>query len=207
MNRFLMAVGSLALATGCTTAEAPGDGPVAPMADPSSPLAAPTYLQMAASSDLFEIQSGQMAAQMSQNTAVRNFGNLLVAHHTHTTAQLVAAAQAAGLTPPPPALMPEHQAMLDQLRNAGPNFDVAFRDIQVQAHQSALALHQNYANGGDQPALRNVAAAAVPIIQQHLTAAQALNVMPAAAPMTTPAGEPAPATSGEPAPATSGERG
>jgi putative membrane protein len=139
-------------------------------------------MQMAASSDQFEIQSGQLASQMSQNQAVRSFGNLLVAHHTHTTQQLAAAAQAAGLTPPPPALMPNHQALLDQLRAAGPNFDTAFKDIQIQAHQEALTLHQNYANGGDNPALRTVAAAAVPIVQQHLTTAQALNVMAAPTP-------------------------
>jgi putative membrane protein len=150
-------------------------------------LAAPTYMQMAASSDQFEIQSGQLASQMSQNQAVRSFGNLLVAHHTHTTQQLAAAAQAAGLAPPPPAMLPNHQAMLDQLRAAGPNFDTAFRDVQVQAHQEALTLHQNYASGGDNPALRNVAGAAVPIIQQHLTAAQALNVAPPAPPPLPPA--------------------
>jgi putative membrane protein len=139
-------------------------------------------MAMAASSDQFEIQSGQLAQQMSQNPAVRGFGATLVAHHQHTTAQLAAAAQSAGLTPPPPTLMPNHQAMLDQLRSAGPNFDVAFRDAQVAAHQEALTLHQNYANGGDVPALRTVAGAAVPIIQQHLVTAQGLNVMPMAPP-------------------------
>jgi putative membrane protein len=182
MKRLLSAVGTIALVSACTTAEAPLRDSTAAMVDPSSPLAAPMYMQMAASSDLFEIQSGQMAAQMSQNASVRSFGNMLVSHHTHTTSQIAAAAQAAGLVPPPPALLPNHQAMLDQLRAAGPNFDVAFRDVQVQAHQEALALHQNYANGGDQPALRTVAGAAVPIIQQHLASAQALNVMPMAAP-------------------------
>ena len=183
MNRLLIAMSSTLILGACaSTSEPPMDAPMAPVVDASSPLAAPTYVQMAASSDLFEIQSGQLAGQMSQNPAVRSFGNLLVAHHTHTTAQLTAAAQSAGLPPPPPALMPNHQAMLDQLRAAGPNFDVAFRDIQIQAHQEALALHQNYANGGDQPALRQVAAAAAPIVQQHLTAAQSLNVTQAGAP-------------------------
>lgn len=103
---------------------------------------------------------------------------MLVAHHTHTTNQLIAAAQSVGLPPPPPAMMPNHQAMLEQLRAAGPNFDAAFRDIQIQAHQEALTLHQNYASGGDVPALRTVAGAAVPIIQQHLSTAQSLNPAP-----------------------------
>ena len=76
--------------------------------------------------------------------------------------------------------MPNHQAMLDQLRSTGANFDVAFKQAQIAAHQEALALHQNYASGGDVPALRTVAGAAVPIIQQHLTTAQTLNVSPMA---------------------------
>lgn len=181
MNRLCILIGTAAALSACAAPEpAPIESTM--QVDPSSPLAAPTYLQTAASSDQFEIQSGQLAAQMSQNAAVRNFGNLLVAHHNHTSQQLAAAAQGAGLTPPPPALLPAHQAMLDQLRAAGPNFDVAFRDIQVQAHQEALALHQGYSTGGDHPALRTVAAAAVPIVQQHLTAAQALNVTPAPPP-------------------------
>ncbi len=195
MKRLFIVIGTASLLGAC--ASSPGaepDGPMVQAMDPSSPLAAPTYMQMAGSSDQFEIQSGQLATQMSQNPAVRNFGNLLVAHHSFTTQQLMAAAQTAGMTPPPPALLPNHQALLDQLRAAGPNFDIAFRDAQVQAHQEALTLHQNYANGGDQPALRTVAAAAVPIIQQHLTAAQAMNVMPPPPPPPTP-------------PAGAGERG
>lgn len=197
MKRFALVACAAALIAGCNTSPAPE--PMAPVAavDPNNPMFAPGYVAMAASGDQFEIQSGQLAAQTSGNPAVRNFGNLLVAHHTYTTNQLAAAAQAAGLAPPPPALMPNHQAMLDQLRAAGPNFDVAFRDAQVQAHQQALALHQGYANGGDVPALRAVAAATVPIIQQHLTSAQALNVNP-------PPPPPMPAAPAAPRP---GERG
>ncbi len=187
MKRLLIVMGTCGFLSACASPTAAPEVPVVLAVDPSSPLAAPTYMQMAASSDQFEIQSGQLASQMSQNQAVRSFGNLLVAHHTHTTQQLAAAAQAAGLAPPPPAMLPNHQAMLDQLRAAGPNFDTAFRDVQVQAHQEALTLHQNYASGGDNPALRNVAGAAVPIIQQHLTAAQALNVAPPAPPPLPPA--------------------
>jgi len=185
VKRLLIVMSTSSLLGACAGPPAAPETPIV-QADPSSPLAAPNYMQMAGSSDQFEIQSGQLASQMSQNPAVRSFGNLLVAHHTHTTQAMMSAAQAAGLTPPPPALLPPHQAMLDQLRAAGPNFDVAFRDIQVQAHQEALTLHQTYASGGDNPALRNVAGAAVPIIQQHLTAAQALNVAPAPPPMPAP---------------------
>jgi len=150
---------------------------------------APGYLAMAASSDQFEIQSGQMAQQMSQNPEVRNFGNLIVADHTRSTQMLTAAAQSAGITPPPPGLLPDQQAMLSQLQAAGsgPSFDAAFKTVQITAHQSALQLHQNYAAQGDVPALRSVAAQIVPVIQMHLNQAQLLNNAPPAPPPPPPA--------------------
>src|SRR3982751_314488 len=85
--------------------------PVAPAVavDPNNPLFAPGYMAMAGSSDQFEIQSAQLAQQMSQNKAVRNFASMLVADHTRSTQMVVAAAQSAGITPPPPMLLPQHQ--------------------------------------------------------------------------------------------------
>ena len=130
--------------------------------------------------------------------ALQSFARLLIAHHQATSANLMQAAQAAGLTPPPPTLLPPQQAILDQLRAAGtgPAFDQAFKAAQVPAHQQALDLHQNYANGGDVPALRQVAGTTVPIIQQHLTAAQNLNVV-AGTEMPPPPTSTAPVQTGE----------
>ncbi|HUP67287.1 MAG TPA: DUF4142 domain-containing protein [Sphingomicrobium sp.] len=154
--------------------------PVAPAAvvDPNNPLFAPGYMAMAGSSDQFEIQSGQLAHERAQSPAVHNLASMLIADHTRSTQMVVAAAQSAGITPPPPVLLPQHQALLDQLRAAGsgPAFDMAFRDIQIQAHQQALMLHQNYAASGDVPALRTVAGQIVPVVQTHLTALQALSL-------------------------------
>src|SRR4051794_26713811 len=186
--------GALALAACSST---PPAAPPAPPVDLSNPLMAPGYLAQAASSDQFEIQSGQLALQASQNLAVRNFANMIIADHTRSTQMLTAAAQAAGVPVPPPTLLPAQQAMLDQLRSAGagPGFDVAFKDAQVNAHQQALTLHQNYAASGDVPALKATAGQIVPVVQTHLQQAQMLNVAP-------PAPPPPP-----PPPAHAGERG
>ena len=188
--------GALALAACSTTPP-----PAAPV-DLSNPLMAPGYLATAASSDQFEIQSGQLAQQASQNPAVQSFGGMLVTDHTQSTQMLMAAAQSARITPPPPTLLPQHQAMLDQLRAAGsgPAFDMAFQQIQVQAHQQALVLHQNYATSGDVPALRATAGQIVPVVQRHLTMAQSLQV---SAPPPPPVAPPPP----PPPPRHAGERG
>ncbi len=180
MKRLAILLSGAAVLAACSNNPPPE--PVVPVAvvDPNNPLFAPGYMAMAASGDLFEIQSGQLALQMSQNPGVRNLANMLVSDHSRMSQAMVAAAQSAGLAPPPPALLPPHQAMLDQLRASGSgyNFDMTFQQLQVSAHTQALQLHQNYAAGGDNPALRNVASQAVPAIQMHLQQAQMLSVAP-----------------------------
>lgn len=185
--------GALALAA-CSTTPAP----VAAV-DLNNPLMAPGYLSMAASSDMFEIQSGQLAQQMSQNPNVRNFANMLITDHTQSTQMLMAAAAAAHLPPMTPVLLPQHQALLDQERAAGSGyaFDQAFQQIQIQAHQQALTLHQNYATSGDVPQLRATAAQIVPVVQRHLQMAQSLQLMAPPPPPPAPMAPPPPRRAGE----------
>ena len=193
MKRIVIVLMASAAAAACAPTEpavvATAPVAAAPAVDVNSPLYAPMFLQMAASSNTWEIQSSQLAHQMAQSPAVHSFASMIIADHNMLGSQMMAAAQAAGLTPPPPAMLPPEQAMLDQLRNAPPGtFDVAYRDAQVMAHQKAIALFQNYAASGDNPTLRATAAQALPKLQQHLAMAQALQVTasvpPAAAPRT-----------------------
>jgi putative membrane protein len=187
--------GALALAACSTTPRAPA------VVDVNNPLLAPGYMAQAASADQAEIQSGQLALQASQNPGVRQFANMIITDHTRSSQMIAAAAASAHLAPPPPTILPAQQAMLDQLRAAGtgPAFDMAFQQAQIQAHQQALALHQNYAQGGDVAALKAAAAQIVPVVQMHLQAAQALQV---AAPPPPPPAPPPP-----PPARRSGERG
>lgn len=177
MRKLAIMLGGAMVLAACSSNPPPA--PVPPV-DLTNPLMAPGYMSMAGSSDQFEIQSGQLALQVSQNPGVRNLANMLIADHMRSTQMVVAAAQSAGLTPPPPGLLPQHQALLDQERAAGsgPAFDMAFQQIQIQAHQQALMLHQNYAASGDVPALRTVAGQIVPVVQMHLNALQSLQTAP-----------------------------
>lgn len=165
MLRHLMAVAAATMTLGaCATM---GAGPAA-MAMDMTPEERSAYVAMAASSDMYEIQSSQMALSRTQSPMIRDFANMMVQHHTQTTQQLMAAAQASG-TAPPPGMLPMHAAMLQELSGAnGRAFDRMYRTQQVMAHQQALALHGNYAARGDAPALRQVAASATPIVRGHL---------------------------------------
>jgi putative membrane protein len=136
------------------------------------------YVKLAGASDLFEIQSSQMALSRGRRTETRQYAQMLVTHHTQTTQATMAAARAAGMNPPPPMLLPMQQQMLDQLRRASvENFDRVYLTQQVPAHEMALALHNNYATNGDTPSLRATAATALPLVRQHLDQARRMRGM------------------------------
>jgi putative membrane protein len=189
----ILLAGAIALAA-CST-----NPPPAPPVDINNPLFAPAFMAQAASGDQFEIQSSQLALQASSNPAVRNFANMLIADHTRLSQAMATAALSARLQPPVPALLAPQQAALDQLRasGTGASFDLAFQQAQIQAHQGALTLFQNYAASGDVPALRNAAGQAIPTIQMHLQQAQMLQVAVAPPPPPLPVAPPSTRRAGE----------
>lgn len=184
MSKLAILFGGAALLAACQTTPPPPPPPPPPPVDLNNPLMAPGFLAQAGSANQWEIAASQMALQASTNAAVRNYANMLIADHTRLGQAFGAAAASAGLAPPPPTLLPPQQAMLDQLRAAGsgPTFDLAFQQAQISAHQQAIQLMQNYAAGGDVPALRSIASQALPTMQIHLQQAQMLNVAPPSTP-------------------------
>lgn len=184
--------GALAL-TAC--AQNPPPRPI----DLNNPLLAPGFLSQAASANELEIESSQLALQASNNAAVRNFANVLIADHTQLGQQIGATAAAAHLQPPAPVLLPAQQAALDQLRAAGTgtSFDMAFQQAQILGHQQAIGLMQNYSASGDVPLLRAAAGQAIPMMQRHLAMAQSLVVAAPPPPPLPPAPLPPVRRSGE----------
>jgi putative membrane protein len=173
-NLFIAAAASALMLGGCNTMGAEGSAGASAAASGAMPAdmtpnSAAAYMQIAASSDMYEIQSSQLAAGRAQNPALRSFGEMMIRDHTNTTQQLTAAATAAGMGPPPMAMLPLHAEMVARLQaRSGADFDREYAKQQLLAHQQALALHSNFAARGDVPALRAVAAGAVPVVTQHL---------------------------------------
>ena len=175
--------GAVALAACSTTPPPPPPAPPAPVVDLNNPLLAPGFLAQAGSANLWEIQSSQLALQMSTNPGVQNLANTIIADHNAMGQQVAAAATAAGLAPPAPALLPprrRRRALPPLRRTRGRRRPHRRRRevMQISAHQQAIQLMQNYATSGDVPALRTVASGAIPVMQKHLAMAQALNTAP-----------------------------
>ncbi len=177
MKHLVMGATCAALLAACGTMGVSGAAqPIAEaaMSQPARP--AMEFVQMAASSDLYEIQSSQLVMQTSSNDDLRRFAQMMIDHHTQTTATVNRAAMAAGLAPPPPALMPRHAQMIQQLQAAtGMARDQLYRQQQVMAHQEALTLHASYAESGDRAELRAAAATAVPVVARHYNEISAMS--------------------------------
>jgi putative membrane protein len=168
------AAGAVLMTGGCMTNMGGGASAMGGMdMSDMTPEQARPFVMMAGASDLFEIQSSQLAVQRAQRPEVRQYAQMLVQHHTMTTQQVMAAARAAGMSPPPPMLMPMQREMMERLRAApASSFDRTYITQQIPAHEMALALHGNYARRGDAASLRAVAATAVPVVTQHLAEAR-----------------------------------
>ncbi|MBW8785574.1 MAG: DUF4142 domain-containing protein [Novosphingobium sp.] len=152
---------------------APADAQL-PGVNPNPPaMTAPVFAQTAASSDAFEIASSKPAQALGKSNAVKAFAAMMIADHTKSTDQLKAAAAKAGVTVTS-ELTSQQQADMSDLMNAGAAFDRIYGRKQLVAHVNALAGLRKYAAAGDSPPLKEFAAAAIPVVERHLSAARQL---------------------------------
>lgn len=135
----------------------------------ATPVSTGTYVAQAANSDMYEIQAGELAAKNGQSQQVKDFGRMMVTDHTKSSQDMKAMVSRANLgTQPPARLDAEHQAMIDRLKAAkGEAFDREYMSQQMAAHRKALALHQGYAQSGDNNELKGFATQVIPVIQKH----------------------------------------
>lgn len=126
------------------------------------------YVAAAAAGDTYEIQSSQAVLQTTQDPKVKSFAQMMITDHTKSTAKLKAAALTAKVKPKP-MLTPAQTEMLAQLKaETGTARDQAYIAQQKTAHNMALTIHQSYASGGKNIALRTVATGVVPVVQHHI---------------------------------------
>lgn len=150
----------------CAAAPAAATLPTPPQS--AAARQADAFLFHAGAGDIFEITSSTMIIQKSRNADVRAFATMLIGDHTNMTNTALATAKSAGLMPAPPELSPTQKAMIAQLGASGAALDRTYLQQQMTAHQQALALMRGYASSGDTPALRQVAAGAIPVIEGHI---------------------------------------
>lgn len=131
-----------------------------------APVSAATYVAQAASIDLFEIRSSELANLRSVTPAIRQYADRMIADHRGLASQLSFAGRRLDLLPSA-TLLPQHQAMFEELAGSN-NFEAAYVRFQRQVHGQGLRLHGDYATYGESATLRPVAANAAAVERRHL---------------------------------------
>jgi len=130
----------------------------------------PDFVDAAASTDMFEIQAAKLAEKRSKNRDVKAFAAMMIHDHTQSTAALKAAIKATGATLSLPTDLPaDKKSKLDELTSAAPaDFDKAYMQSQVMAHQDALTIMKAYGANGDSPQIKDFANQTATVVQMHL---------------------------------------
>jgi putative membrane protein len=135
------------------------------------------FVKKVAISDMAEIQSSQLALSRNPDADTKPFAEKMVKDHQQTSAELKSLIDGGKVHATlPTALDAEHQKMLDALKaTQGKQFDQAYDRMQVEAHEQAVALFQEYARDGDNPDLKSWAMKTLPHLQEHLAMAKRLS--------------------------------
>jgi len=136
----------------------------------------PDFVRKAAMSDLYEVEAGKIASEKGQSEAVKQFGQHMVEAHTKTSEELKAIVTAEKLDVNlRDKLDKKYQKLIEALNEAKPEaFDDTYASQQVRAHGKAADLFDDYAEGGDNAALKQFAANTLPTIKEHLREAKKL---------------------------------
>ena len=134
------------------------------------------FVKEAASSDMFEVQSSQLAAERADD-ATKTYAKQMIADHQKTTDELqkMINSNAVAATMPT-AMSSAQQSMFDKLKGLnGGDFTKLYHSDQVSAHKDAVSLFKRYADGGDHAGMKEWAIKTEPTLEDHLRMAQDLD--------------------------------
>jgi putative membrane protein len=139
-------------------------------------VATPDFVTRMAMSDMYEIAAGKIAIQRAKNPEIRKFGEMMVADHGASSAELKKLVADGKLAAPPAMLDDEHNDRLQALRDAdAEDFDGVYADQQREAHERAVALLEGYGAGGENASLKSLAQKLLPKVRAHLDRIGALD--------------------------------
>jgi putative membrane protein len=137
-----------------------------------------TFADTAAKSDAFEIAAAKLALTSASSAQVKAFANDMIKAHTASTAKIEAAAAKASpaITPDATLTGEQNDDLADLAKLKGADFDKAYIDGQIDAHDDALELMEDFAKDGDVAPLKAAAGEIAPVVKSHLDMAKALEV-------------------------------
>lgn len=125
--------------------------------------------------NMAEIQTAKMALSKSQNDGVKTFARQMIDDHGKNLSELQTLAQQKGVSLPT-ELDAKHKAMAAKLEKlSGEEFNKQYMQmVGLKAHKSTLDRLQEIARTATDPAVKAAAQKTIPVVEQHLRAAQAM---------------------------------
>lgn len=144
-------------------------------------LSEPNVMAMVGLSNAAEIQTSRIAVDKASSADVKAFARAMVADHEAMQAEADGLATRLAVTPEAPQQAQQKQQMLDgmlqQLNEtaSGADFDRAYMDGQVRAHEQTLTELQAFQGSVQNADLRTLITQAIPKVQQHLERARTIH--------------------------------
>ena len=118
-------------------------------------------------SNLFELASSTIAVERATGDDVKAFAEQMILDHTTAAQEMAAAAAEEGIAPAT-ELDDQHKQILDEMADlGGEEFDAAYVQAQVKAHDEAVALFEGYSTNGAEGPLKEFATKTLPTLKQH----------------------------------------
>jgi putative membrane protein len=135
------------------------------------------FVKKAAISDMMQIQSSQLALSRQPDADTKPFAERMVKDHQQTSTELKNLVNSGKVPGPlPTSLDADHQKQFDELKfKSGKDFDRAYDQMQLQAHEEAVALFEQYSQAGENPDLKEWAVQTLPHLKEHLAMAKELS--------------------------------
>ncbi len=142
-------------------------------------LSAQAFVENAARSDMYEIQSSELAQQRSKSAAIKKYAAMMIKAHTATSAELntlISGGKAGADVKLPVALDERRQGLVDNLKSASDSdFDARYVDQQAAAHRETAILMDGYGAAGSNADLKAMAKKTAPKVKAHLNMVEGLD--------------------------------
>ena len=131
------------------------------------------FLTTVNQTNLLEIAMGQLSQEKSSNNDVKEFGKTMVKDHQKANTDLTNLATRKNVTLPG-KITDDQKKMVEEMKKSGAEFDRKFADHMVKGHEEAVALFKRATTDSKDADIRAFATTTLPVLEQHLKDAKAL---------------------------------
>lgn len=135
------------------------------------------FINAAGQASLVEIRTSEMALEKSANADVKAFAQMMIDQHKAGIDKIKAAASSTAMMPPADVLDDFHMRRINDLveTDGDADFDADYAALQVDAHNDAIKLFEDYSKDSDATAqLKALADEMLPTLTTHKAEAEKL---------------------------------